>query len=273
MPQRLSSAYTLPLLLAALVATTAAADDAPAANTPTLALVIDDVGYNLERGRRAIALPGPVTVAILPFAPNTTTLAELAASRGADVILHEPMQAADAPPSDPGTLTVAMSEADLRDQFERALADVPQAIGVNNHTGSLLTARRPAMNALMNELRVHGLFFLDSRTTAETVALHVAAENGVPAVPRDVFLDHVVEAREIEAEFERAITIARRRGHVVVIAHPNDISLEFLERALPTLATRGVAQIRIVDLVENVRPAATPVLSADRASPHTGPAL
>ena len=218
-------------------------------------------------------MPGPVTVAILPFAPNTTALAELAASRGADVILHEPMQAADAPPNDPGTLTVAMSEADLRTQFERALADVPQAIGVNNHTGSLLTAQRAAMNALMNELRVHGLFFLDSRTTPETVALHVAVENGVPAVPRDVFLDHVVEAHDIEAEFERAIAIARRQGHVVVIAHPNDISLEFLEHTLPTLATRGVTQIRIVDLVENVRPAAMPVLSADRASPHTGPAL
>lgn len=273
MPQRLSSGHTWPLLLAALIATTAAADDVPSTNAPTLALVIDDLGYSLEHGRRAIALPGPVTVAILPFAPNTAPLAELAASRGADVILHEPMQATAAPPNDPGTLTVAMSDGDLHDQFERALADVPQAIGVNNHTGSLLTAQRPAMNALMNELRVHGLFFLDSRTTAATVALHAAAEHGVPAVPRDVFLDHVVAAHDIEAEFERAVAIARRQGHVVVIAHPNDISLDFLERALPTLPTRGVTQIRIVNLVENVRPAAAPVLSADRASPHTGPAL
>jgi len=124
MPRRFSFRHTLPLLLAALVAATAAADDATSTNAPTLALVIDDVGYSLEHGRRAIALPAPVTVAILPFAPNTTTLAELAASRGADVILHEPMQAADIPPNDPGTLTVAMSDGDLRDQFERALADV-----------------------------------------------------------------------------------------------------------------------------------------------------
>ena len=81
MPQRLLFGYALPLLFVALIATTAAAADAaPTTNTPTLALVIDDVGYNLEHGRRAIALPGPVTVAILPFAPNTTALAELAAS-------------------------------------------------------------------------------------------------------------------------------------------------------------------------------------------------
>lgn len=273
MPLRLLFRHLLPLLLAALIATAAVADRAPPPDTSTLALVIDDLGYSLEHGRRAIGLPGPVTVAVLPFAPNTAILAELAAARGADVILHEPMQATDAAPNDPGTLTAAMSDVDLRSQFERALADVPQAIGVNNHTGSLLTAQRPAMNALMNELRVHGLFFLDSRTTPDTVALHVAVENGVPAVPRDVFLDHVVEARVIESEFERAITIARRQGHVVVIAHPNDVSLEFLERALPTLTTRGVTQIRIVDLVEYVRPAATPVLSADRASPRTRPAL
>ncbi len=242
-----------------------------------LAVIIDDLGYSLTRGRSAIALPGPITVAILPFAPHTTALAKLAAATGADVILHEPMQASHELPTEPGTLTAAMSSTELADAFERALADVPQAIGVNNHTGSLLTARRSAMMSLMRELRLHGLFFLDSRTTPKTVARSVAIENGIPAGRRDVFLDHVADARDIAAEFERAIVIARRQGHAVLIAHPYDISLEFLQRALPTLAERGVVQVRLVDLVERLTavsaPPTTPVLSADRASPRTAPAL
>ncbi len=240
-------------------------------------MIVDDLGYGLERGRRAIALPGPVTVAILPFAPHTTALAKFAAANGADVILHEPMQASHELPTDPGTLTIAMSASALSDAFERALADVPQAIGVNNHTGSLLTAQRPAMVLLMRELRLHGLFFLDSRTTPDTVARAVAVENGVPATRRDVFLDHVADARDIETEFERAIKIARRQGHAVLIAHPYDVSLGFLQRALPTLATRGVIQARLVDLIKRLTPdtapPTTPVLSADRASPRTTPAL
>ena len=276
MQQRHPRGRALWFVAAALVAATGAAYEPTltSAHAPTLALIVDDLGYSLEHGRRAIALPGPVTVAVLPFAPNTTTLAKLAAAEGTDVILHEPMQAAEETPSVPGTLTATMSDADLRRQFQRALADVPQAIGVNNHTGSLLTAQRAPMLALMAELRVHGLFFLDSRTTPDTVARDVAIEEGVPATRRDVFLDHVVDADDIAAEFEHAILIARRQGHAVLIAHPYDVSLAFLEQALPTLGARGVTQIRLAAMIEPaVRPAAAPAQSVARAFPRTAPAL
>jgi uncharacterized protein len=276
MQQRLPRGRALWIVAAALLAATSAADEPPLApvQPPTLALIVDDLGYSLAHGRRAIALPGPVTVAVLPFAPNTTTLAQIAAAAGTDVILHEPMQAAEETPSAPGTLTAAMSDADLRGQLQRALADVPQAIGVNNHTGSLLTAQRAPMLSLMDELRVRGLFFLDSRTTPDTVARDVAMEEGVPSARRDVFLDHVADIDDIAAEFERAVLIARRKGHAVLIAHPYDVSLAFLEQALPTLAARGVVQIRLAAMIDPaVRPAAAPVPSVARAFLRTAPDL
>lgn len=91
------------------------------------------------------------------------------------------------------------------------------------------------MNALMSVISAHGLFFLDSRTTARTVAMRVAMDWGVPAVRRDVFLDHDREVRAINAAFERALRIANRRGYAILIAHPHDITLQFLETRLPTL--------------------------------------
>jgi uncharacterized protein len=257
----------------ALLCSAAAPLTAWPAGEPRLALIIDDLGYSLDSGSRAIALPGPLTLAVLPFTPNSTTLAELAAAAGKDVILHQPMQADDESPPSPGTLTTRMSGADLRTTLAAALADVPHAIGVNNHTGSLLTALRAPMFALMQEVRARGLFFLDSRTTAATVAQRVALDSGVPTVRRDVFLDNSVEPRAIAAEFERVIAIAREQGHAVLIAHPYAQSLDFLETALPTLAARGVDQIELTRLLDPVRTTAPLVLHATRESPRTAPAL
>ncbi len=266
---RLNRALLCCVLLGGAASAAAGAPDA----TAELAVIIDDLGYNLARGQRVIALPGPLTVAVLPFTPNAARLAELAAAAGKDVILHQPMQANDELRAEPGTLTTAMSEHELRRHLVLSLAEVPHAVGVSNHTGSLLTTQRGAMLSLMAEVHARGLFFLDSRTTADTVARDVAEASGVPALRRDVFLDNQLDALSIAAEFERAVAIARRQGHAVLIAHPHDLSLAFLESALPALAARGVAQIRLTHLINTLSPSAPPVPPQARVSLRTTPAL
>jgi polysaccharide deacetylase 2 family uncharacterized protein YibQ len=202
-----------------------------------LAVVIDDVGYSIERGVRAIALPGPVTVAVLPFAPNTNTLARHALDSGKDVIIHQPMEPHPAPhvANENGTLTLGMAGREFDDLLTAALNAVPQSIGLSNHTGSLLTQHREPMRRLMQSLNHRGFFFLDSRTTADTVALDVALELGVPAVQRDVFLDHDPRPGAVAREFRRALAIARRNGRALIIAHPYRVSLDYLESELANL--------------------------------------
>lgn len=221
------------------------------AAAPRLAIVIDDIGYALAAGDRAIALPGPVTLAVLPFTPNAGTLAARARAAGKDVILHEPMEAGTPPPRpSPGTLTAAMDGAHLRASLRRALAEIPEAIGVSNHTGSLLTTRRQSMTWLMEEVHAQGLFFLDSRTTAATVAREAARSAGVPSIERDVFLDHVARADAVSAAFGRALALARRQGFAVVVGHPHAVTLAFLEHALPGLADTGVRLVPVRELLE-----------------------
>ncbi|MFB3104567.1 MAG: divergent polysaccharide deacetylase family protein, partial [Pseudomonadales bacterium] len=57
----------------------------------------------------------------------------------------------------------------------------------------------------------------------------------VPAAKRDVFLDHHLKLEAIEVEFKRALGIARKNGHAVLIAHPHRVSLDFLETAMANL--------------------------------------
>ena len=204
-----------------------------------LVIVIDDVGYSVTRGARAIALPGPITIAVLPFAPHTPHLVKQAVSAGKDVIVHQPMQPQPSAHAreEQGTLRLEMTPHKFDALVSAALDAVPGRVGLSNHTGSLLTAHHQPMQRLMQQLSQRGLYFLDSRTTAQTVALNVAQQFGVPALKRDVFLDHVPTADAIHQAFEQALYVARQQGHAVLIGHPYPVSLEYLEARLPSVQT------------------------------------
>ena len=198
-------------------------------------LVIDDLGYHRDRGAQIANLPGHVTLALLPHAPHSAYLARLAAQRGKDVILHQPMQPARHLKSPLGALTVDMNPMDFATTLRANLAALPHIKGVNNHTGSLLTQRVELMDQLMLELKREGLFFLDSRTTPLTVAANVAKQRNVPVLSRDVFLDNSREPAAIERQFNKALDIARRQGIAIVIAHPYPESIAYLGTQLMRL--------------------------------------
>ena len=240
----------LVLLLAALLA--APAGLCGSAEAPRIAIIIDDLGYQLAAGRRAIALPGPVSFAILPHAPRATVLARAANAAGKEVLVHLPMQAAvDRSAEVPG-VTLDMSREQLRVTIDEAIAAVPFAIGFNNHRGSLITRHPGHMRWLMEELGLRErLFFVDSYTTHHSVALQVAAESGVRAIRRDVFLDADPRPATIRKEFERLKSLAQIRGAAVAIAHPYEATLTFLETELPKLAAHGYELVPISALVAN----------------------
>jgi len=233
-----------------------------------LAVVIDDVGYSQARGVRAIELPGPVTIAMLPFAPHTKSLARYAALVGKDLIVHQPMEphASAHAREEVGTLKLNMDALAFTQTVTNALNAVPGRIGVSNHTGSLLTSRRAPMQQFMSLLNEQGLFFLDSRTTAATVALDIANEQGVPALKRDVFLDNDRSPSAVHLAFEHAIQIARKQGQAVLIAHPYAVSLDYLEERLSRLPD----DIRLVSAASLAKPRQTatrPVVLARQPNP------
>ena len=112
--------------------------------TAVLAIVVDDVGYNLAQAERLLKMEGKLTLGILPFAPHSPAIARRAQIAGKEIILHQPMEpiAASHTHSERGTLTMQMSAEHFNQHFADALAAVPYAVGVNNHTGSLLTEHR-----------------------------------------------------------------------------------------------------------------------------------
>lgn len=216
-----------------------------------VAIIIDDLGYHLDAGRRAIALPGPLAFAVIPGTPRGVTLARSAHQSGKEVLMHLPLQAnSEDRGNEPVTIELDMSRRQVGSAFERALSSVPHAIGVNGHRGSLLTRHPGHMQWLMEEIRAReDLFFVDSYTTPASVALQIAAETGVNAVRRDVFLDPDPEPATVAREFERMKALARKHGRAVAIGHPYPATLELLERELPRLLEEGFELVSVSELV------------------------
>jgi len=206
---------------------------------PKIAIIIDDIGYNHARGQRAIELPGSVTLSILPHSPYGQQLAKLADRQGKEVMLHAPMSNILDKPLDPGALTSGMTKTRFIATLEAGLADLPFVSGVNNHMGSELTQQHQPMLWLMEALRQHELYFVDSRTIASSLAWETAIDCGIPTTRRDVFLDNEANYPAIAEQFGQLLAIAKRHGHAVAIAHPYPETLYFLETVLPMLGTAG----------------------------------
>ena len=212
---------------------------------PRLALIIDDLGQNPARDERVLALPGPVALAILPDTRHAATLAQRAHTAGKTVMLHLPM----APAGGPYAWRPELPTEELQRRLDNALAAVPHASGLNNHMGSQMTDQQQPMAALMATLQQRHLFFLDSRTSPETVAAATAQQIGLASLSRDIFLDDDPNPEAVARQFAAAITLARKQGSVVIIGHPHRSTLELLERELPGLQSSGIEWVDIGQMI------------------------
>ncbi|MGB1139806.1 MAG: divergent polysaccharide deacetylase family protein [Halioglobus sp.] len=229
--------------------------EAPTAQSH-IVIILDDLGHNLARGREAVALPGSLTYAVIPFTAHGTELAEEVHAAGKEVMLHAPMSTLERAPLGKGGLTPQLSRQEFNDALVAALRDIPYARGVNNHMGSDLTRRRQQMAWLMRELRWQDLYFVDSRTNKETVAATVAAEFNVPHLSRHVFLDNERTQAAIAERFSVLLEKAAEEGLAVAIGHPYPETITFLRETLPGLAEAGVQLVPVSEalaLAHNTR--------------------
>ncbi len=232
-----------PLALTILTLSGIAVSDAGQAK-PSVAIIIDDLGDKLVRGKKAVALPGKVTLSFLPHAPHSKMLANKAYASGKEVMLHLPMETEKGRRLGPGGLTLHMTEQELKKTTKEGLESIPHVKGINNHMGSLLTRHPGAMGWLMQVIKEQGgLYFVDSRTTTHTVAGKIAAENELPTATRDVFLDDVQDKKVIRKEFRRLLNLAKKRGYAIGIGHPYPATLEVLREEISRLGSKGIRLI------------------------------
>lgn len=220
---------------------------------PQMVIIIDDLGNNRRLGEAAINLPGNLTFSVLPGLAWSTHLADMAHAHDREVMLHMPMDNHGRLPLGPMGLKVDMEVDQWRATLEEALDDVPHAAGLNNHMGSLLTEQEEPMTVVMEELARRNLYFIDSLTSPRSVAYDTARTQGVPALRRQVFLDHEQSDAFISGQFKQALEIMEHHGWVIMIGHPYPETIDFLEWLLPLLDETGVKVVTPSELIRSQR--------------------
>jgi polysaccharide deacetylase 2 family uncharacterized protein YibQ len=233
-----------------------------AAQPPIVSIIVDDLG-DRPADRAVLELPPAVALSVLPHTPHGAALARAGAERGHEVLLHLPMEALRPQRPHPGTLTADLDRQTFLQTLFENLASVPGVRGVNNHMGSRLTRQPEAMRWVMAALKAYGgLYYVDSRTTHETVAFQVAGDFGLRRAERDRFLDNVVDRDAIRAELLALVEEARAKGSALAIGHPHPETLAVLAQVLPTLDTLGVRLVPVAELIERRADAGRVRLSA-----------
>jgi polysaccharide deacetylase 2 family uncharacterized protein YibQ len=217
---------------------------------PKIAIIIDDVGVDLRGSERAIKLPPAITLSFLPYAVRLREQAKEAREDGHELMLHMPMEPLGHEDPGPGALLVDLPMRDLQQRFETALASFTGFDGVNNHMGSKFTAYPEGMGMVVDELQQRHLFYLDSKTSAQSIGKQIALAHGLPTIGRDVFLDDDQSADAIRTQLEATEHMAQHKGYAVAIGHPHAATMDVLAAWIPDAERRGFELVPVHSLIK-----------------------
>ncbi len=203
------------------------------------ALIMDDLGNSLEAAQEVCGLGLPLTLSVLPFSPYATETAQLAHECGLEVILHLPMESQGNDRTEkntPGMLYAAMTAAEIKATTERCLEQVPYIRGVNNHMGSKLTELAEPLTAVFETMKDKNLYFIDSRTSAGSLAADLARKMGVRSGVSSLFLDpgngdKPFETGDVEDNLAELLNLARQHGQAIGICHPRPQTFAALKKS------------------------------------------
>jgi len=216
-----------------------------------VAIIIDDIGYDLKPVKELLKINADLTFAILPLCTHTREAAEMFHRAHRETLLHLPMEPVSYPREKPGNgaLFTDMNDEELVFQLEKDIADVPYISGVNNHMGSKFMMDEKKLTLVFNKLKKNKLFFVDSRTSADTKAFVTAEKVGLPVAARKIFLDNNRDYNEI---YNNVINVAKKDGDVspvILIGHPYPETIRAVSDAIKVLREKGVSIVPVSQIV------------------------
>jgi polysaccharide deacetylase 2 family uncharacterized protein YibQ len=218
---------------------------------PMVAIVIDDFGYTKNNLDAIFDIAQPVTFSILPNQRYSREVADLAASRGYEVILHLPLEAhRNGSGEEAGTIRSGMRNGEVAAQVRTDIEGVPGLVGVSNHTGSKATEDRELMSVILRQLKARRLYFFDSLTSEKSVCSEVARAAGVRCARRDVFLDNSSDTGDIEKQVRELKRVAFSRGKAIAVCHDRKNTVAVLSKMMPEMAEDGIRFVYLSRMVE-----------------------
>ena len=206
-----------------------------------IGLIIDDFGYrNDDVSKGFLDIPAKLTFAVIPGHEHSRSFSKNAVSAGYEVIVHMPMENIGKTfGEEEFVLMNYFQDNELVRRVKEALGHIPEANGLNNHQGSRATETPRLMRLLAGVLKDENKFFIDSRTTMNTLAEETMRQFDVPTNRRNIFLDNELDEEKIYAQLIQLTDVAERKGIAIGIGHVKPQTLAVLKKHIPELQQKG----------------------------------
>ena len=220
-------------------------------STGTVAIIVDDMGSSIQEANSLMSINVPLTFSVIPGLSKAREVDRVAHERGYQVMVHIPMEPKDYPRQrlEDNGLLLSQPDAEIPQRVTSYFNQVPHAAGANNHMGSRFTEDGNKMKVVLNQIKAHGLFYIDSRTTPNSVGLSLAQAMDIDAAGRNVFLDNTKDIGAITTQLEQLASLARKKGSAIGICHPHKVTIQALAINLPRLKGEGISFVHVGDIV------------------------
>jgi len=221
--------------------------------TARVAIILDDAGGKAPDYNSLYSIKEPLTVSVIPCMLTSGSVAKALADAGFEVMLHLPMESMNASyrRSGDGMVTCSASDYEIRKTVLDDLSSVRGAVGFNNHMGSKATADERVMKDVFNSVKGRDLYFIDSRTSAKSLALKIARDIGIPSAENNMFLDSESGRSFVESKFRQLISMAKRKGSALGIGHvTRPATIAALKELMPEYEKDGIKFVYASELVK-----------------------
>ncbi len=206
-----------------------------------IGLIIDDFGYRNDHVSNGfLQLPGKLTYAIIPGHDYSQLFSKKAYDAGYEIIVHLPMENIGKTYGEEEYVLMSYFQDDeIKNRINKAFDLLPESIGLNNHQGSRGTADSRVMTLVAGVIKEKKKFFIDSRTTNNSLAETTMRKYGVPTNKRDVFLDNELDEEKIKIQLLELADVSEEKGIAIGIGHVKPQTLNVLAKEIPVLQEKG----------------------------------
>ena len=206
-----------------------------------IGLIIDDFGYRNDHVSNGfLQLPGKLTYAIIPGHDYSQLFSKKAYDAGYEIIVHLPMENIGKTYGEEEYVLMSYFQDDeIKNRINKAFDLLPESIGLNNHQGSRGTADSRVMTLVAGVIKEKKKFFIDSRTTNNSLAETTMRKYGVPTNKRDVFLDNELDEEKIKIQLLELADVSEEKGIAIGIGHVKPQTLNVLAKEIPVLQKKG----------------------------------
>jgi len=224
-----------------------------------LAIVVDDFGIrNNKLLTDFCELNQNLTFAILPDQKYSKLVMRKAAETGHETMIHIPMEPVSYPKNNPGAnaIYVQLSEKEIRRRMEHFIKQFPLCVGANNHMGSFATTDENVMKTVLQVLKEHKLYFVDSRTSQSSIAYDLAKEMMIPTCVNQFFLDTPrITKKTLSTKLRQLNNLAKKRDKILVITHcATKDRYEFLKDFVQEIEKLDFELVPVSDLFKSKLP-------------------